>query len=50
MFDKQDGQHMAQLLLISNMRNIANDISHDLPVFTAKIFRAMTTRHFLTIL
>ena len=26
---KQDGQHLARLLLISNMRNLANDISHN---------------------
>ncbi len=28
-FDKQDGQHLEQLLLISKMRNLANDVSHD---------------------
>jgi hypothetical protein len=28
-FDKQDGQHLERLLLISKMRNLANDISHD---------------------
>jgi hypothetical protein len=48
-FDKQDGQHLAQLLLISKMRNLANDISHDRSNLTAKIFGATTTRHFLTI-
>jgi hypothetical protein len=48
MFDKQDGQHLARLLLISKMRNPANDVSHDRSVLMAKIFGAMTTRHFLT--
>jgi len=50
MFDKQDGQHLAQLLLISKMRNLANDVSHDRSNLTAKIFGATTTRHFLTVL
>jgi hypothetical protein len=48
MFDKQDAQHLEQLLLISKMRNLANDISHNQSVLTAKIFGAMTTRQFLT--
>jgi hypothetical protein len=48
MFDKQDGQHLVQLLLISKMRNLANDVFHDRSVLTAKIFGEMTTRHFLT--
>jgi hypothetical protein len=43
MFDKQDGQHLERLLLISKMRNLANDISHDRSVLTAKIFGATTT-------
>jgi hypothetical protein len=48
MFEKQDGQHLGQLLLISKMRNLANDVSHDQSVLTAKIFGAMTTHQFLT--
>jgi hypothetical protein len=48
MFDKHDGQHLAQLLLIGKMRNLANEVSHDWSVLMAKIFGAMTTRHFLT--
>jgi len=48
MFDKQDGQHLARLLLSIKMRNIANDVSHSWSVLTAKIFGALTTRHFLT--
>jgi hypothetical protein len=43
MFDKQDGQHLTRLLIISKMRNLANDISHDQSVLTAKIFGATTT-------
>jgi hypothetical protein len=27
MFDTRDGQHLARLLLISKMRNLANDVS-----------------------
>ncbi len=49
MFDKEDGKHLARLLIISKMRNLANDVSHDLSVLTAMIFGAMTTRHSLTI-
>jgi hypothetical protein len=45
MFDKQGGQHLARLLLIRKMRNLANNISHDLSVLTAKIFGATTTRY-----
>jgi hypothetical protein len=48
MFDKQDGQHLERLLLISKMRNLANVISHIRSILTAKIFGATTTRHFLT--
>jgi hypothetical protein len=43
MVDKQDGQHLALLLLISKMRNLANDVSHNRSVLTAKIFGEMTT-------
>ncbi len=49
MFDTRDGQHLARLLLISKMRNLANDVSHDQSVLIAKIFGATTTRHFLTL-
>ncbi len=49
MFDKQDLQHLALLLLISKMINLANDVSHDQAVLTAKIFGAMATQHILTI-
>jgi hypothetical protein len=41
MFDKRHGQHLAQLLLISKMRNLAYDISHNQSVLTAKIFEAI---------
>ncbi len=44
---KLDGQHLAGLLLINKMRNLAHDVSHDRSVLTVKIFGAMTTRHFL---
>ncbi len=44
MFDKQNGQHLKWLLLISKMRNLANDVSHDWSILTAKIFGATTTR------
>jgi phosphatidate phosphatase PAH1 len=44
---KLDGQHLAGLLLISKMRNLAHDVSHDRSVLTVNIFGAMTTRHFL---
>ncbi len=44
---KRDGQHLARLLLISNMRNLANDVSHDWSVLMVKILT--TTRHFLII-
>ncbi len=47
MFDKHDGQHLEQLLLIIKMRNLANEISHIQSILTAKIF-GETTRHFLT--
>ncbi len=47
MFDKKDGQHLERLLLISTMRNLANDVSHDQSVLTFKIFEAMTTQQFL---
>jgi len=46
MFDKQDGQHLEQLLSISNL---AKDVSHNRSVLTVKIFGAMTTRPFLTL-
>ncbi len=36
--NKQDGQHLDRLLLISKMRNLANDISHARSVLTAGIF------------
>jgi hypothetical protein len=49
MFDKRDGQHLAQLLFISKLRNLANYVSHDRSVLTAEIFGVMTTRHFLTV-
>jgi hypothetical protein len=49
MFDKQDGQHLERLLLFSKIRKLANDISHDRSVLTAKIFGATTTQQFLTI-
>ncbi len=48
MFNKQDGQHLERLLLISKMRNLANDVSRDRSVLTAKIFGVMTTRQFFT--
>ncbi len=48
MFDKQDVQHLERLLLICKMRNLANDISHNRSILTAKIFGVMTIRHFLT--
>jgi len=41
MFDKQDGQHLEQLLLISKMRNLAN-VSHDRSILTAKTFGVTT--------
>jgi hypothetical protein len=47
MFDKQNGQHLGQLLLINNMRNLTNDISHDRSILTDKIFGATTIRLFL---
>ena len=40
---KRDGQHLAGLLLISKMRNLANDVSHDRSVLIAKIFGETTT-------
>ncbi len=46
---KRDGQHLAGLLLISNMRNLANDVSHDWSVLMVKIFGVTTTQHFLII-
>jgi hypothetical protein len=49
MFAKQDCQHLERLLLISKMRNLANEVSHNRSVLTAKIFGATTTQHFLTI-
>jgi hypothetical protein len=49
MFDKQDGQHLERWLLISKLRNLANDVSHDRSILTAKIFGATTTRQFLTL-
>ncbi len=48
MFDEQDGQHLERLLLISKMRNLANDVPHDRSVLMAQIFGATTTRQFLT--
>jgi hypothetical protein len=36
--NKQDGQHLDQLSLISKMRNLANDVSHDRSILTAEIF------------
>jgi len=48
MFDKQNGQHSWRLLLISKMRNLANDVSHNQSILTAKTFGAMTIRHFHT--
>jgi hypothetical protein len=48
MFDKQDGQNLKQLLLISKMRNLAYDVSRDQSVYTTEIFGVMTTRQFLT--
>jgi hypothetical protein len=46
MFDKTRWQHLAELLLISKIRNLANDVSHDQSVLTVKIFGATTTQHF----
>ncbi len=45
---KKDGQHLERLLLISKMINLANDVSHNQSVLTAKIFGATTTQQFLT--
>ncbi len=36
--NKQDGQHLDLLSLISKMRNLANDISHARSILTADIF------------
>jgi hypothetical protein len=47
MFDKQNGQHLGRLLLISKMGNLANDVSHDRSILTATIFGATTICLFL---
>ena len=49
MFDKQNGQHLGRLLLISKIRNLANDISHDQSILMAKIF-GETTIHLILII